>query len=230
MEYQKFNIDATMKTEIEGKKYTWRQLTLDDLIINETRFPLTITRNQKGITKVKNHDARIRFAIFWQISENVEGFGKDWKEKVPLNHKLMITAESQKFTVSEWEDFQSYYPDLKPKDTNSPVIYAVSKQSGISIPHVFTFKPITENHYDLYQQIIDFTDKSKGKKRIITSDPKAKQLNDLFDTLIISATGYCVSDEKTGITPQMTPAYHKQEVIGALFAEFSTALEDLEGN
>ncbi|MGD2087262.1 MAG: hypothetical protein PVH61_13845 [Candidatus Aminicenantes bacterium] len=230
MDYPKYIVDMKFKVEVrKGYIYTFRQLNLDDLKTIELKFPDTITTRRTGDIETPNNSVQIDLFIYEKVIEAAEGYDvKNWQKKVPIQDKIKIAKEVQKFKIVDEDDFKDYYPDLVQDNSNFLFQYALAKQANQTIPIVYDFDFVDEDMVMRYKAANAYSQTLKKGKVIWKSKATAQAMCTLFDELIIKTIGY--NNLEGNFEAKMVPPQHKIKVINSLFSEVLSEIEEIEGN
>lgn len=211
--------------------------TKDDLRNLELKYPEWFETHFGGKKEIDTPDLSAeRHVYLWGflISE-VKGYQfagqKNWKDKVPPKHKILVVQEITKVKATDWTEVKKHFGKEALIDSENEIVYTVADQAGITLVQAHVFKTPTMNDIANFQRINSFTQQMKKNKLKFQSKPAASALCDMYDELIIEAHGYQDGQAKKPqeITTDI-PALHKITAVKSLLSTTEGELEFQQGN
>jgi len=223
--------DYKITTKFHNKVVTHvlRQPTVEDIHLFEKKRlePMEIKRGEI----IQKDNSTGAFAFLWGLLIiSVAGYkytGKNWKEKVPVLHKIpMAKVFGRGHILEEQEVIDQFGKDkLIESDDENIVLYYTDKQRGEELLMSHEFRTPTPEDNDEFSRIDSLSKtKTKKSKLIIKNLPTTKHLCNLYDSMIIKTKGYLDCEDFD------VPVLHKVVLIKELFNVINEQMEEIEGN
>jgi len=236
-----FKTDSDLKIEFQLGTQLFSHLvsqpTLEHLKKIENNYPEILSTDFRGEFDSPDLSTKRNIFLWEMLVKEVSGYGleqdKDWKEKIPTMHKIMIAKELCKVKSIDASDVLLHFghDQVEQLSYEYVPIYTVADQAGNTLLQIHIFKQPSESDIYQYNRVTAYSHKFRKNKIKMKSKPQTDFLNDGYDKLIYQVKGYSSTANPTTTTNEtLVPPLHKIVAIRALFNMLNEDLETQLGN